>query len=377
MAEEQTREARSADDMPAEVTPPTTLQLANAGFDAAAIKYLAETAYRSGYFKDATSASKAAMKILFGQELGMGPGASMRGVHVFDGKMELASATMVSLINRAPNYELEYVEMPTEDNGWTCRLKLWRVSKRDPGKWAETPEVARSLKDAQRAGLTNKPNWKGYPADMVYARCLSALFREFCAELGAGPVYTEGEIQEAVTADYSVSIENIEKRAAEQPVETVDDLNARVKAEQEAQKRAAEAGEPKEEESPPEPSEPLEQSEPVQEPIGQQEAPESPEEAPQADEPLPAGPGYPDPEGLALETVIEEVSRVEGLIGPDSVSERNNQRRQHLKGIWKLDAAAEWQLRMYLTWLYDIATKAGVDLGFEGETADLFGGPVE
>jgi len=187
------------------------------------LREMAETAARSGFFRDAKQASQAAMKIVFGQELGMGPGASLRGIHVFDGKMELAAATMTSLINQAPNYELAYVEDPTPANKWTCRLRLWRLSKRTH-TWEALPESAWTAADTARAGLAGKDNWTKYPAAMSFARCLSQLFRRYCAELGAGPTYAIGEILDAHDAEF------VDLGLAE--TENGDDLNARRRAAQ-------------------------------------------------------------------------------------------------------------------------------------------------
>ena len=187
------------------------------------LREMAETAARSGFFRDAKQASQAAMKIAVGQELGLGPGASLRGIHIIDGKMELAAATMTSLINQAPNYELAYVEDPTPANNWTCRLRLWRLSKRTH-TWEALKESAWTAADTARAGLAGKDNWTKYPAAMSFARCLSQLFRRYCAELGAGPTYAIGEILDAHDAEF------VDLGLAE--TENGDDLNARRRAAQ-------------------------------------------------------------------------------------------------------------------------------------------------
>jgi len=304
------------------------------------LREMAETAARSGFFKDAKQASQAAMKIVFGQELGMGPGASLRGIHVFDGKMELAAATMTSLINQAPNYELAYVEDPTPANKWTCRLRLWRLSKRTH-TWEALPESAWTAADTARAGLAGKDNWTKYPAAMSFARCLSQLFRRYCAELGAGPTYAIGEIRDAQDAEF------VDLGLAE--TENGDDLNAR--------RRAAQAETARQ-------TPPVTPPEPTPEPV---EAVDAPTIADRIDGGAEIGPP-PDPQAAAESAPDDEAAEVAEFIqrlAPDELLDliksledelaitnkaRAGARTEHLGTVILSEARPE-PLRQYGMWL--------------------------
>jgi hypothetical protein len=59
--------------------------------------------------------------------------------------------------------------------------------------------LQRSRLLSQYRHLADKDNWKNYPADMLYARCASAIYRIIAADLfttGAGIVYTTDELTE-------------------------------------------------------------------------------------------------------------------------------------------------------------------------------------
>ena len=55
---------------------------------------------KSGYFQDAKDAAQACVKVLAGQELGLPPIASMMGIHVIKGKVELSANLIASLVRR-------------------------------------------------------------------------------------------------------------------------------------------------------------------------------------------------------------------------------------------------------------------------------------
>tara|TARA_R110000824_G_scaffold190214_7_gene371665 strand:+ start:1105 stop:2151 length:1047 start_codon:yes stop_codon:yes gene_type:complete len=155
---------------------------------------MATTFYKSNFFKDAQSASQAAVKIIAGQELGLTAIESMKGIHVYDGNIELHVTTMKALIKRSGIYRT-YAE-----EGWiTATGAKMRFDEKIDGKWSPCEGsgiVEFTSDDAKRAGLLTKNPWQKYPEDMFYARCLSRGFRRFCPELTGGPVYMSGEIDE-------------------------------------------------------------------------------------------------------------------------------------------------------------------------------------
>ena len=147
----------------------------------------AELMAKSGFFLDAKQASQAAVKLIIGQELGLSIVASMKGIHVFDGNIELATTTMATLIKRSGVYRVTIIKANEEG----CELAFKELIQ---GDWYDCgPAVGFTMAEAQRAGLAGKNNWKNYPADMCYSRALSRGFRRYCPELAGGPVYVQGE----------------------------------------------------------------------------------------------------------------------------------------------------------------------------------------
>jgi len=58
------------------------------------LSQLGATFAQSGMFTAMNTPAKCIVKILTGQELGIGPSASMRSIHVFQGKIELGAALL-------------------------------------------------------------------------------------------------------------------------------------------------------------------------------------------------------------------------------------------------------------------------------------------
>ena len=50
-----------------------------------------QTLAASGYFQDAREAAQAAVKVMAGEELGLGPIAAMTGIHIVKGKVTLSA----------------------------------------------------------------------------------------------------------------------------------------------------------------------------------------------------------------------------------------------------------------------------------------------
>ena len=155
------------------------------------LSQLGATFAQSGMFSEMNTPAKCVVKILTGQELGIGPSASMRGIHVYQGKIELGAALLMALVNKSGYMRADVVEASVERS----EIKWTRL--RDD-KWVSPgPNTTFTLEDARRAGLTDKSTWKGYPEDMTYSRALSRGFRRYCPELASGSVYVTGELHES------------------------------------------------------------------------------------------------------------------------------------------------------------------------------------
>lgn len=149
---------------------------------------------KSGYFSDSRDASQAVVKIFAGRELGIGPMASMMGIHIIEGKPSLSANLMASLIKGSQKYDYKIIQLDKRQ----CTLEFFESGK-------TVGEVQVMLQDfldngvaIMRDGKTLKRNWKSYPDDMLFARAISKGFRRFCSDLGGGgSYYVDGEIEEA------------------------------------------------------------------------------------------------------------------------------------------------------------------------------------
>lgn len=144
---------------------------------------LGQVLAQSGYFSDARDAAQAAVKVLAGAELGLGPVASMRGVDIIKGEVSLSAGLVSALVRRSDRYD--YAISRWDDGG--CTLVFSRDGQ------ALDPASTFTVEDAQRAGL-HGDNWKKYPRNMCFARAMTNGARLHCPDLFAGSVYVPEEL---------------------------------------------------------------------------------------------------------------------------------------------------------------------------------------
>lgn len=141
---------------------------------------------QSGFFSDAKEASKAIVKILAGQELGLPPIASMTGIDIIKGKISLSAVAMAIVLKRHGGYDYRIRKHDYEG----CEIEFFYEGE-SLGKSSFTKE------DAKQAKLfENQPNYKKYPRNMFLARAMSNGIRWYCPEVLGGPVYTPGELEQ-------------------------------------------------------------------------------------------------------------------------------------------------------------------------------------
>ncbi len=144
---------------------------------------VAEVFAASGMFPDHRDAAQCAAKLIVGQGLGLTPYDSMNGLHIIQGKAVLAANTMAAAIKRSGRYDYRAV---TDDEA--CEITFYERSGSEVHVIGTTTFT---MDDARRAGLGGQ-NWKKYPRAMLFARAISAGYREHCPDaLGAAPVYVE------------------------------------------------------------------------------------------------------------------------------------------------------------------------------------------
>ncbi len=144
---------------------------------------------QSGFFADSKDAAQAITKILAGQELGLGPVASMTGIYIVKGRVTLSANIMASIIKRSGRYSYRIKRL--DDTG--CVLVFT-----DGGKDL-TPEISFTEADAKKAELLAGDNWKKYPRNMMFARALSNGAKWHCPDVFGQPVYTPEELGGNIT----------------------------------------------------------------------------------------------------------------------------------------------------------------------------------
>lgn len=145
----------------------------------------------SGFFQDARQAAQAVVKILAGQELGVGPFTSMTGVYIIQGRPALSANIMAAAVKRSGRYNFRVAEL----TDLRCEI-IFFESGQECGRSSFTAEEAR------KAGTKNMDK---YPRNMLYARAISNGVRWFCPDvLGGSPVYTPEELGASVNEDGQV-----------------------------------------------------------------------------------------------------------------------------------------------------------------------------
>ncbi len=165
----------------------------------------------SGFFRDSASQAQAVAKIIAGQELGFGPMASMTGIYIVNGRVTLSANLMAAAIKRSGKYDYRVEKLNDEE----CCIKFFQ---RVDGKWEEIGTSAITMKDAVAKGWhqewdkdkrewREKATWKKYPANMLFARCISNGQKWYCPDIAGGPLYTPDEFDLPTNEDGEVVIE--------------------------------------------------------------------------------------------------------------------------------------------------------------------------
>lgn len=165
----------------------------------------------SGLFPDLKSESQAFVKILAGQELGIGPMAAVAGLNVIQGKVTLSANLLATMVKKHPAYDYRV----TDHTEKGCRIVFLQNGE-------QIGESVFTLEDAQRAGLRGT-NWTKYPKAMLFARALTQGVRWYCPDVTAGsPAYDPDELEQAAT------VETVDAVVPVKPVKDLDYLGTLV-----------------------------------------------------------------------------------------------------------------------------------------------------
>ena len=158
-------------------------------------RLLAEDLFKSRMFSAYGTPHGVLSTIMVGRELGLPAMASLRSVHVIDGKHSLAASLMVAVVLKSGL--AEFFE-PISFSDKEATYETHRKGARNPVRLTHTFEMAiqawpKTKKDWQDA--FNASGWGRTPTDMLVARATSRLARMIYPDLLAG-LYTPDELAE-------------------------------------------------------------------------------------------------------------------------------------------------------------------------------------
>ena len=156
---------------------------------------VAQAFQASGLFPDSKSEAQAYVKVIAGQELGIGPMAAMAGINVIQGKVTLSANLLAAQVKRHPAYNYRVKDHTNE----VCRIEFFENG--DPVGVSEF-----TIQDAKQAGVAGGQNWRKYPKAMLFARALTQGVRWYCPDVTAGsPAYVPEELEPEVVEAEVVS----------------------------------------------------------------------------------------------------------------------------------------------------------------------------
>lgn len=174
----------------ATTSPGANLQRYNwTGLNPGQMKGIAQAMALSGMFPDILKdSSKAFVKIMAGQEMGIPPFQAMTDISIIQGKAALGGNGHAAKVKASPKYDYKV-------KAWTakgCSIEFFEIvdGKRESLGISQFDE-----NDAQRAGLLGKGNWKTYPRNMYFNRAMTGGVRTFCPDaLNGIAAYTPEEL---------------------------------------------------------------------------------------------------------------------------------------------------------------------------------------
>lgn len=170
---------------PVEVAPPASYQLQLDPRSMSDARVLAKDMHASRMFSAYGTPQGVLATIMLGRELGLPAMASLRQIHVIEGKQSLSAQLMVALVLKSGM--AEYFE-PLEFNDQIATFETKRRGARNPVTLTHTIAMA------EKAGLLkDKSNWLKVPTDMLVARAQSRLCRLVYPDI-VGGLYTPDEL---------------------------------------------------------------------------------------------------------------------------------------------------------------------------------------
>lgn len=150
-------------------------------FDFNEITQVAKAMASSGFFQDTRQEAQAIVKVLAGREMGLGPFASMTGIHIIQGRPALGANLIASLVKNDPRYDYKVITLTDA----TCSIDFFENGK-SIGNSTFTAE------DARKAGTKNMDK---FAKNMLFARAISNGAKWYTPGIfGGAPIYTPEEL---------------------------------------------------------------------------------------------------------------------------------------------------------------------------------------
>ena len=134
----------------------------------------------SGYFADTKDTAQAIVKVLAGQELGIGPIASMTGIYLVNGRVAIGANLMAAAVMRSGKYTYRVRKLDES----VCEIAFFQG--RD-----EIGVSTFTIADAKKAQTKNIDR---FPRNMLFARAMSNGVRWYCPDVFSTAVYTPEEL---------------------------------------------------------------------------------------------------------------------------------------------------------------------------------------
>lgn len=153
------------------------------GSQLSTLERLAMFVAKSTFAKDINSMEKAITVMMQGMELGLQPMASVRNIHIINGRPSLSADLMAALVIKHGHPRIQITEL-TEQK---CSA---RARRREETDWQE---FTFTWQDAVKAQLAGKDTWQKHPKSMLRARSISGICHIVFPDLFAG-VYVPEEM---------------------------------------------------------------------------------------------------------------------------------------------------------------------------------------
>ncbi len=157
------------------------------------LNFIGKTMAASKMFSDVSDASRALVKILAGQEIGVTPFQAMTNIHIIQGKATMAANLMAAKVKGHPKYDYRVVKQTPDE----CEIDFFEINAM--GQKEKIGTSSFTLAEAKAAGTQNLDK---FPRNMLFARAMSNGTKWYTPDVFNGTlVYTPEEMGAKVNID--------------------------------------------------------------------------------------------------------------------------------------------------------------------------------